>query len=122
MNTNMLKIAVVAVAALSLSACGSTSTPIPQGTAAAPAATQAPAAEPAPAAPVEPAAVSTCDVAKEAFLTGSPAGIDAALRALKIDKTADATAREYADYYINRDKDSKDLKEMDKGLINMSCS
>lgn len=67
-------------------------------------------------------AVSTCDVAREAFLTGTQAEIDAAMTALKNDRTADATAREYADYYMNRDKTNPELREMDKGLIQMSCS
>jgi len=38
------------------------------------------------------------------------------------DKTADATAREYARYYLGRDKASKQFREMDIGLIQMSCS
>lgn len=67
-------------------------------------------------------AASTCDVAREAFLTGTPSDIESALTALRADKSADATAREYADYYLNRDADSPDLREMDKGLIQMYCS
>jgi hypothetical protein len=74
-----------------------------------------PTTEPAPAA-------STCDVTREALLTGTQAEISASLKALMADKTADATAREYADYYLNRDKTSPDMREMDIGLIRMSCS
>ncbi len=48
-----------------------------------------------------PAAVaSTCDVAREAFLTGSEAEIEAALAALVADTTADAAAREAAQSYL----------------------
>lgn len=70
------------------------------------------------AAPAE----STCDVAREALLTGSPTEITAALLALKADTTADATAREYADYYTGRDKNDPSMQDMDKSLIRMSCS
>jgi len=70
--------------------------------------------------------VSTCDAAREALLTGSPTQIEAALRALMADKTADGTAREYADYYLHRDAPpaygSKDLRSMDISLIRTACS
>lgn len=69
-----------------------------------------------------PAAPSTCDVAREALLTGSPADITAAMLALKADTTADAVAREYADYYTGRDNDDADMQEMDKSLIQTYCS
>lgn len=73
--------------------------------------------------PDEPAAeVTACDTAREAFLTGSPAEIKAALRALIRDKSADATAREYAQYYLERDADDPELQDMDKSLIQASCS
>lgn len=68
------------------------------------------------------AAPSTCDVAREALLTGTPEEITAAMLALKADTTADATAREYADYYTGRDAGDADMQEMDAGLIRMSCS
>lgn len=68
------------------------------------------------------AAASTCDVTREALLTGSQAEINASMKALMADKTADATAREYADYYLNRDKADPSLREMDVSLIRMSCS
>lgn len=67
-------------------------------------------------------APSTCDVAREALLTGSSEDIRKAMQALKVDKSADATAREYADYYLNRDARQPDLQEMDKSLIQSSCS
>jgi hypothetical protein len=70
--------------------------------------------------PVE--APSTCDVAREALLTGTPADITTAMLALKADTTADATAREYADYYTGRDKGNAQMQEMDMSLIRMSCS
>lgn len=72
------------------------------------------------------AKASSCDVVREAFLTGTPAELEASLKALIADKAADATAREYADNYLHRDAPpaygSKDLREMDASLIKMSCS
>jgi hypothetical protein len=73
-------------------------------------------------APAPAPVVSTCDKAREAILTGTPTGITAAMNALVADKSAPAIAREYARYYTVRDKDSKDLREMDESLIQMSCS
>lgn len=114
-------IAIVATV-LALAACG----PAPSGDGdkdALPQATPTATAEESTAAPkeAEPKA-STCDVAREAFLTGSPADITKALKALIKDKKADATAREYADYYLNRDKGQPDLQDMDKTLIQSACS
>jgi hypothetical protein len=83
----------------------------------------APAPEPVAAEPAAPAATgSSCDNAREAILTGTTAGITKTFKALVADKTADATAREYARYYLGRDKDSKQFREMDVSLIQMSCS
>lgn len=65
---------------------------------------------------------SSCDVAREAILTGSPAQIKAAMKKLQADKSADATAREYARYYLGRDAKDKQMQEMDIQLIQMSCS
>ena len=116
--------ALAAVAVLALAGCstGSGSAPLPQApptSDAAPVATEAPPVAEAPApAPV----ASTCDKAREAILTGTPAGITKAMKALVADKSAPATAREYARYYTVRDKDSKDLREMDVSLIQMSCT
>jgi hypothetical protein len=102
-----------------LSACG-VSSDDPLGVESLPSGDSAPAdAEPAdPPAPA--AAASTCDVAREAFLTGTPEQIEAAMRALIADRTADATAREYAQKYL--EEDNADLKDMNKSLIQMSCS
>lgn len=69
-----------------------------------------------------PKTASSCDVVREAFLTGTPAELEASLKALVADKAADATAREYADYWLNRDKGDAQMQEMDEGLIKMSCS
>jgi len=117
----------IGFAAVSCSAgTTTTSAPVPQGTvASAPAVAQAapaptPAAVPAPA--PAPAAVSTCDAANEAILTGSPEQITAALKALTADKTAPATAREYAQYYNVRDVGQKDLQSMDTTLITAVCT
>jgi hypothetical protein len=60
-------------------------------------------------------------VAKEAILTGTPASITAAMKALVADKSADSTAREYAQYYTGRDAGQKDMQTMDTSLIQMSC-
>jgi hypothetical protein len=68
------------------------------------------------------AKANTCAVVREAFLTGTKAELEASLKALVADKTADATAREYADYWLNRDKSQPDMQEMDEGLIKMACS
>ena len=70
--------------------------------------------------------VNTCANVREALLTGSQSQIDSAMRALIADKSADDTAREYADYYMTRDAPgsymSKETREMDVGLIRMACS
>jgi hypothetical protein len=47
----------------------------------------------------------------------APAGIDAAMKALIADKTANSTAREYAQFYTGRDAGQKDIQAMDAGLI-----
>jgi hypothetical protein len=73
------------------------------------------------AAPAVPAAGTACDVAKEAILTGTPAAINAAMVALVADKTADSTAREYAQYYVGRDAGDKSMQTADVGLIQISC-
>lgn len=64
----------------------------------------------------------TCEVVREAILTGSATELTAALKALQNDKSADATAREYAQNYLVRDKSDKDLRQMDLSIIQMSCS
>lgn len=69
-----------------------------------------------------PVKVDSCDAAREAILTGTPAQIEAALEVLVADKGADGTAREYARYYLGRDKNDKRMREMDIGLIQMGCS
>jgi hypothetical protein len=61
-------------------------------------------------------------VAREAILTGTPADIKGALRALQADKTADATAREYARYYLTRDAGDPQMREMDVSLIQSACA
>lgn len=66
--------------------------------------------------------VTTCDRAREAFLTGTTKEQTAALKALRADKSAPATAREYADYWLVRDKTDKTLRELDKGIIQSVCS
>lgn len=68
------------------------------------------------------AKASSCDVAREALLTGTPAQIAAAMRGLIADRAADGTAREYADYYLHRDATDPGMRSMDIGLIRMSCS
>ena len=67
----------------------------------------------------EPAAPSTCDVAREAFLTGSDEEIEAALAALVADTTADASAREAAQSYLGGRPDAAGLHE---DLVQYTCS
>lgn len=74
------------------------------------------------AAPAPADAASSCAVVKEALLTGTPAQIHAGMLALITDKAADQTAREYASYYTGRDKNQKDMQELDATLIQTSCS
>jgi hypothetical protein len=109
-----LGVALGVVAALTLAGCSAPGNPIPQGTT-----SQAP-ADPGDA-PAESSAApaSTCDRVREAFLTGSAAEIRAALQALIRDRSADGTAREYAQKYLT--ETDKDLRDMDKSLIQMSC-
>lgn len=109
---------------IGLAACGAASKPIPQGTVAPATVATSPVKAKVTTKAPEPAApkVSTCDVVREAILTGTPAQIEAAMKALQADKTADGTAREYARYYLVRDAQSKDNREMDTGLITMACS
>ena len=68
----------------------------------------------------ESAAASTCDVAREAFLTGSDEEIEAALVALVADTTADATAREAAQSYL--EEDDPTLRGLHKELVQYTCS
>ena len=63
---------------------------------------------------------STCDVAREAFLTGSEAEIEAALAALVADTTADAAAREAAQSYLETDDPT--LRGLHKDLVQYTCS
>lgn len=108
---------IVLGAVLAVSACGTGSVPIPQGTATVVPSVSAPAKETPKTTPK----VSTCDAVREAFLTGTQAEIEAALKALVADKTADGTAREYADYYLVRDAKEPSLRDMDKTLIQTVC-
>ena len=72
--------------------------------------------------PLVAASSSTCDLAREAILTGTSADIAQAMNALVADRTAKAMAREYARYYTGRDRDNNQLQEMDVAFIQMSCS
>ena len=71
--------------------------------------------EPDPAAPS-----TTCDVAREAFLTGSDGKIEAALEALVADRAADATARETAQSYL--EEDDPTLRGLQKDLVQLACT
>lgn len=100
---------VTAVAGLALTACGAAS-PLPQST------------DPVTVEGNDTSGASTCDVVREAFLTGTVKEQTAALKKLKADKSADATAREYAGYWLGRDKGDPTLQEMDQTLIVSACS
>lgn len=102
---------ITAVAGLALTACGAAS-PLPQST------------DPVAVAVEgnDTSSASTCDVVREAFLTGTVKEQTAALKKLKADKSADATAREYAGYWLGRDKGDPTLQEMDQTLIVSACS
>jgi hypothetical protein len=67
-----------------------------------------------------PAAASTCDVAREAFLTGTEAEIEAALEALVADRDADATAREAAQSYL--EESDPTLRRLHKDLVQVLCT
>ena len=67
----------------------------------------------------ESAAASTCDVAREAFLTGTEAEIEAALAALVADTAADASAREAAQSYL--EEDDPTLRGLHKDLVQYTC-
>lgn len=71
---------------------------------------------------VEVEKISSCDIVREALLTGGPADIERAMAALQADTTADATAREYADNYLHRDVDTASLRSMDVSLVRMACA
>lgn len=112
MSSGMLLIAV-------LCACGpTTDNAIPQDPQAGGATSQAAPRHKAP----KPLKVSACNQAREAFLTGTKADQRAALQRLQADRKADATAREYAKYWLVRDKSNPDLREMDETLIVSACS
>lgn len=68
-----------------------------------------------------PKAISTCDVAREALLTGTQSDKDAAMAALVADTAADAKAREAAQGYLN-DDNQYGLKDMYASSVQMFCS
>jgi hypothetical protein len=127
MKKHVLALALIATGLAVTAACSAASTgkPLPQAgnvsqttttaKAAATSTTEAPTTTTA-------AKVSTCDAAREALLTGTQTQINTALGQLQVDKTADATAREYADYYLHRDATDAQLRQMDVDLIRTSCS
>lgn len=77
--------------------------------------TPAPVIAPTP----EPVEATSCDVVRESLLTGTPAEIKAAMLQLKADKSADATAREYAAEYLT--ETNADLQRMNVSLLQMLC-
>lgn len=66
--------------------------------------------------------ISSCNQAREAFLTGSKADQVKALKRLQKDKKADAVAREYARYWLGRDKADPKMRELDETLISSACA
>lgn len=66
---------------------------------------------------------SSCDVVREALLTGTQSDINAAMRQLQADKSADATARENASDYLEADGPYADTtRDMSVTIIRMYCS
>lgn len=63
---------------------------------------------------------TSCDVVREALLTGTPAEIEVAMLQLKADRSADAKAREYAADYLTQT--NADLQRMNVSLLRMLCS
>lgn len=63
---------------------------------------------------------TSCDIAREAILTGTKKEKEKALKALIKDKKADATAREAAQDYF--ETDDKDLKKMELDLVQLACA
>lgn len=104
-------------AAILLAGCGpvTTADPIPQGD------TETVTESSTQPKPKPKKKVSSCAQAREAFLTGSKADVNRALKRLKSDRKADGIAREYAGYYLGRDKNNKSLQEMDQSLIVSAC-
>lgn len=105
---------------LVLAGCAVPSEPIPQESGAAGQIETSAEAEADTGAEV--AEVSTCDRVRESFLTGTKAEQVKALKQLKADRGADGTAREYAGYWLGRDKGEPDMQEMDQSLIVSLCS
>lgn len=99
-------------------ACGGGSDPLPQGSGSSFGETTE-ATEPTEDA-------STCDVVREAFLTGDEADIEAALTALQADTGADATAREHAKTYLEAEGDSfqsqAEQRDFYESLITSYCA
>jgi uncharacterized protein YkwD len=119
----MRGIAGAAMLALALTACGSAQQPLPQAPPDTSTSQEAPSETSSEAeATPDKTTATTCDVAREAILTGTKAQIKAAMKKLQADKTADATAREYAQNYLVRDAGQPDLQKMDIDLIRMSCT
>lgn len=64
---------------------------------------------------------TSCDIAREAFLTGSQEQINAALTDVVADQSADASAREAAQNYLN-ENDEELLRELYKTSVQTYCS
>jgi uncharacterized protein YkwD len=64
---------------------------------------------------------SSCDLAREAILTGGRAGIVDAMPALVADKTLSATAREHAGDYSGRDASNRSRQDKKIPIIKFYC-
>jgi hypothetical protein len=80
------------------------------------------AAASAPAGDPSPSAASSCDALAEAILAGSEADIIATMNALLADASANATAREYAGYYLGRDAANRSVQEKQIPIIRFYCA
>ena len=65
---------------------------------------------------------SSCAAVKDALLNGTPDEVDAGMLALVADATANPTARQYAAYYTDRDKDENEMQRLEATIIQSSCS
>lgn len=65
---------------------------------------------------------ASCDVLREAILTGSKEDIVAGMNAVLADRMAHDTAREFAKYYTDRDSANESRQRKDLPIVQFYCS